>query len=79
MQKNKGTTSRKMTCEVVLLFYVLNFHLQISPARDLLSLLVRANVAVDIPSNQRLSDEDIIARKSSQSHAMRSSKHLPIY
>jgi hypothetical protein len=31
--------------------------------RDLLSLLVRANVATDIPESQRLSDDDAVARK----------------
>jgi hypothetical protein len=33
-------------------------------ARDLFSLLVRANTSKDIPENQRLSDEDVIARES---------------
>lgn len=32
--------------------------------RDLLSLLVKANMATDIPENQRLSDEDVLARAS---------------
>jgi hypothetical protein len=30
--------------------------------RDLLSLLVKANMAVDIPEDQRLSDEDMLGR-----------------
>lgn len=30
--------------------------------RDLLSLLVRANAAVDLPSNQKLNDEEVLAR-----------------
>ncbi|KAH7907837.1 cytochrome P450 [Hygrophoropsis aurantiaca] len=30
--------------------------------RDLLSLLVRANMATDIPDNQKLSDEDVLAQ-----------------
>jgi hypothetical protein len=30
--------------------------------RDLLSLLVRANMATDIPESQRLSDQDVLAR-----------------
>ena len=30
--------------------------------RDLLSLLVRANMATDLPSTQRMSDEDVVAR-----------------
>jgi hypothetical protein len=30
--------------------------------RDLLSLLVKANMATDIPDNQRLSDDDVLAR-----------------
>ena len=33
-----------------------------SRPRDLLSLLVRANLATDVPENQRLSDEDVLAR-----------------
>jgi hypothetical protein len=31
--------------------------------RDLLSLLVRANMATDIPEAQRLNDQDVIARE----------------
>ena len=31
--------------------------------RDLLSLLIRANMATDIPESQRLSDEEMLARK----------------
>ena len=30
--------------------------------RDLLTLLIKANMASDIPENQRLSDEEVIAR-----------------
>ena len=30
--------------------------------RDLLSLLVKANMATDIPESQRLSDDDVLAR-----------------
>ena len=30
--------------------------------RDLLSLLVRANMATDLPSTQRMSDDDVVAR-----------------
>jgi hypothetical protein len=30
--------------------------------RDLLSLLVKANMATDIPENQRLTNEDVLAR-----------------
>ncbi len=30
--------------------------------RDLLSLLIKANMATDIPEHQRLSDDEIIAR-----------------
>lgn len=30
--------------------------------RDLLSLLVRSNLATDRPENERLSDDDVIAR-----------------
>ncbi len=32
--------------------------------RDLLSLLIKSNMAVDIPENQRLSDEEVLARQS---------------
>ena len=32
-------------------------------SRDLLTLLMRANLATDIPENQRLSDDDVIARE----------------
>ena len=31
--------------------------------RDLLSLLLRANMSTDLPSNQRMTDEDVLARK----------------
>ncbi len=30
--------------------------------RDLLSLLVRANMATDLPSSQRMCDDDVVAR-----------------
>ncbi|OJT13786.1 Phylloquinone omega-hydroxylase CYP4F2 [Trametes pubescens] len=33
--------------------------------RDMLSLLVKANVAADLPNNPRLSDEDVLSRTSS--------------
>lgn len=36
-------------------------------ARDVLSILVRANTMDDLPMNQRLSDEDVLARKIWQS------------
>ncbi|KAJ7864182.1 cytochrome P450 [Mycena leptocephala] len=39
-----------------------NGTLQTGKARDLLSLLVRANTSKDLPANQRLSDEDVIAQ-----------------
>jgi cytochrome P450 len=32
------------------------------PERDLLSLLIRANMDADLPENQRLSDDDVLAR-----------------
>ena len=32
--------------------------------RDLLTLLIKANMATDIPDSQRLSDEDVLARAS---------------
>jgi len=32
-------------------------------ARDLLSLLVRANMATDLTGSQRLSDEDVLSRR----------------
>ena len=31
-------------------------------SRDLLTLLIKANMATDIPESQRLSDEDVLAR-----------------
>ena len=31
--------------------------------RDLLTLLLKANIATDIPDNQRLTDEDVLARE----------------
>ena len=31
--------------------------------RDLLSLLIKANMATDVPDSQRLSDFDVLARK----------------
>jgi hypothetical protein len=31
--------------------------------RDLLSLLMRANMATDLPPGQRMSDEDVLARR----------------
>lgn len=30
--------------------------------RDLLTLLLKANISTDVPDNQRLSDEDVLAR-----------------
>lgn len=30
--------------------------------RDLLTLLIKANMSTDIPENQRLSDDDVLAR-----------------
>ena len=32
--------------------------------RDLLTLLIKANMATDIPENQRLTDEEVLARES---------------
>ena len=32
--------------------------------RDLLTLLIRANMVADIPENQRLSDDEVLARES---------------
>jgi len=37
--------------------------------RDLLSLLMRANMATDIPDHARMTDEDILARKSSSGYS----------
>ncbi len=31
--------------------------------RDLLSLLLKANLSTDIPENQRMNDRDVLARK----------------
>ena len=33
-------------------------------SRDLLSLLLRANMATDLPESQRMTDEDVLDRKS---------------
>lgn len=33
------------------------------PGRDLLSLLLRANMSTDLPANQRMADEDVLARE----------------
>lgn len=33
-------------------------------SRDLLTLLIKANMGFDIPENQRMSEEDILARES---------------
>lgn len=37
---------------------------RITPGRDLLSLLVQANMSPDVPEHQRLSDADVVARTS---------------
>jgi hypothetical protein len=37
--------------------------------RDLLSLLMKANMATDIPDHARMTDEDILARKSSSGYS----------
>lgn len=34
-----------------------------STRRDLLSLLLRANVSVDLPPSQRMSDEEVLSRE----------------
>lgn len=31
--------------------------------RDLLTLLIKANMATDIPDNQKMTDEDVISRE----------------
>ena len=36
--------------------------------RDLLSALVQANMDTDIPDNQRMKDEDVLARESFRFH-----------
>lgn len=38
---------------------------------DLLSLLVRANTATDLSDNQRMSDEDVLARRCFIAHSIR--------
>jgi len=35
-----------------------------SKKRDLLSLLLQANLSTDIPESQRMNDRDVLARKS---------------
>jgi hypothetical protein len=37
-------------------------------ARDLITLLVRANTSKDLPANQRLTDEDVIAPRFLHTH-----------
>lgn len=39
----------------------------VSPRRDLLTLLTRANMDPSVPESQRLSDEEILARESALS------------
>jgi hypothetical protein len=34
--------------------------------RDLLTLLIKANMATDIPDSARMSDEDVLSRESSR-------------
>jgi hypothetical protein len=34
-----------------------------SRGRDLLSLLIKANMATEVPQNRRMSDEEVLARK----------------
>jgi hypothetical protein len=36
------------------------------PGRDLLSLLLRANMSTDLPPNQRMTEEDVLAREYSR-------------
>lgn len=36
--------------------------------RDLLTLLIKANMAEDIPEHQRLTDDEVLARESPQDH-----------
>lgn len=45
-------------------------------ARDLLSLLIRANMSSDIPESQRMSDFDVLSRKI---HALKYLNRLSIY
>jgi hypothetical protein len=33
------------------------------PGRDLLSLLLRANMSTDLPPNQHMTEEDVLARE----------------
>jgi len=37
---------------------------EIFKKRDLLSLLLKANLSTDIPESQRMNDRDVLARKS---------------
>ena len=36
--------------------------------RDLLTLIIKANMATDIPESQRLTDDEVLARKSHNSY-----------
>ena len=40
-----------------------NFHKSAFKRRDLLSLLLRANMSTDVPPSQRMTDDDVLARK----------------
>jgi hypothetical protein len=46
-------------------------------ARDLLSLLVKSNMAKDLPESQRLSDEDVLARTSLSSLLSNTTGDIP--
>ena len=37
--------------------------------RDLLSLLLRANMSTDLPPSQRMTDDDVLARKHLSLHS----------
>jgi hypothetical protein len=36
---------------------------EINTSRDLLSILLKANLGIDVPEDQRLSDADVVSRK----------------
>lgn len=48
-------------------------------SRDLLSILLRANTATDLPENQRMTDEDVLARTCTHNRQFISSDPFSIY
>lgn len=47
-------------------------------SRDLLTLLLKANMATDIPDNQRLSDEDVLSRMCMSTSSVSTISHISL-